>query len=532
MSEDIKEAGALAAVVRYGVPWHGRIEGGVLHTGKLDALGAEITRSWTQPATPDCWLIKKPGLPDPYLDDADGKTAAALEGKELTNYALLSGFGDVHGKRYRRVGGYKCRWIWFDDAGEAWAVEFAIVSGTVLSTPYSDVFGNSIKGWAFADDMTVRLRLTRFGELRHGAESAVPLAVDTVIAGGALGQATPAITGYGSGFMELHQVNPAGSKVIMQIQALVYPTVYGGYDYSPPIGYVQFALSGLGSAPDVAVSVLATRAQTIGTHSISGGEQDTFATDCAPCEGTTGYCSGTFTHTSEINITESVTNSIRGMAFAADGSIVAALCSWTRATNGLSTSIETFDGAAASSGTTDATASETVNFSGTLSFGSNSITVAAVQTILSSYTRVSSGGVSTCDHSVTYNYSGSGLTTYETTATDTICQQVIDPSNCGSPYDVYRPVPQPTAEQAALIALGQAGIRTAILVDFYRHTHSLHGIYIGRPSWSGGQSKALGCIGLEVANLSVNDHPAYAAFNPYTLELRYPLAGYNTANFT
>ena len=84
---DIKDAGAIAGITRYGIPWHGRIEGDTLYTGKLDETSAEVTRTWTQPVGGDCYLVSKPGQPDPY-EGAEGalrKVADALNGHELTN---------------------------------------------------------------------------------------------------------------------------------------------------------------------------------------------------------------------------------------------------------------------------------------------------------------------------------------------------------------------------------------------------------------------------------------------------------------
>jgi hypothetical protein len=297
MAADIKAAGALAGIVRYGIPWHGRIEGGVLYTGKLDALDAEITRAgWAQPASSDCWLIMAPQkqtidgvtsilpgttLPDPYLDAPAQKLADAAEGKELTNWAMLSGAGDIYGKPYARTNDYKHRWIWVDDTGTAYAVEFGLVAGTA-QTLFSgaDYDGFVRRDWAFSGPITARFRFTRFGELSTSGEIATATVVDYVIAADGLDQAAPVCQATG-GNMILRDLSPHGHKALMEVHSLNYDTneilqMYGGTlplvshrECSNPLGFVEFSLSGTGAAPVVGMSVVAGRAATFGAQSIT-----------------------------------------------------------------------------------------------------------------------------------------------------------------------------------------------------------------------------------------------------------------------
>lgn len=301
MADDIKDAGGLAGVVRYGVPWHGRIEGGTLYTGKLDADGAEVTRAWPQPGGSDCWLIQRPGLADPYADAAAQKTADALEGKELMTYALLSGAGNLHGKAITRGSVFKHRWIWIDVDGVPWSVKFGLTGGVQVLSSRTDVvetaavidadgFGN--RDWRFDADVTARFELTRYGELtRDGLPAAVPAVFDYVISAGALGQSSPdlvdiVVPDVGNytivgGNMILRDLTPTGDSAIMEVHSLTYDTahtrrvfgVVGGLpqvshrESSNPLGFVQFTISGSGAAPVIGMSLLAGRAATLGTSS-------------------------------------------------------------------------------------------------------------------------------------------------------------------------------------------------------------------------------------------------------------------------
>lgn len=306
MAGDIKDAGGLADIVRFGVPWHGRVEGGVLYTGKLDALGAEITRAWPQPASGDCWLIQAPQkqtvdgvtsvlpgttLPDPYLDAPEAKAAAALEGKDLTNYALVTGAGNIHGKAFARTNDDKHRWIWIDDNGDAFAVTFGLVDGTAQLAEFLDYDGYYARDWSFSGNVTARFRIKRFGDIKRNGESAPVVTLSHVMSAADMGQDGPALDGLyivtdgpyniTGGNMILRDLSQTGDKAIMEIHSSVFDTTMnrrifgfpGGRplvshrEYSNPLGFVQFTLSGTGAAPVVGMSVLASRTAALGVQS-------------------------------------------------------------------------------------------------------------------------------------------------------------------------------------------------------------------------------------------------------------------------
>jgi hypothetical protein len=263
---DIKDAGALVGISRYGIPWHGRIEGGTLYTGLLDEASAEVTRTWEQPVGGDCFLIQKPGLPDPYLDAAAAKTAAALRGHELTNYALICGAGDIHGIHWTRTASQSQRWIWFDADGLPFLVTFGLVGGSYSLGPESPLFDGEhrAKDFDFSDDWTARFEFTRFGDLRVDGDPAPTVTFDLEMATGTIGQGTPTLSGISGGNMIVRAIIPTGERMIAEIHSQVYDLSRGRAG-STPLGFIEFTISGTGAAPSVAFSVLANRAATIGS---------------------------------------------------------------------------------------------------------------------------------------------------------------------------------------------------------------------------------------------------------------------------
>lgn len=282
MAGDIKDAGTLAGVGRYGVPWHGRIEAGTLYTDGA----VEVTRTWPQPASADCWLIQRPGLPDPYLDAAAAKAADAAEGKELTNWALLSGAGDIHGKPFARTNDDKHRWIWVDDDGDVFSVVFGLVAGDAVIGTRIDYDGFPVRDFSFSAGMTARFKFRRFGRLVVGGTPAADtVVVDHVIAAGALGQSTPEIAGASAGNMILRDLTPTGNRALFEVHSLATDTFVNRYtfeldgeevstrrvshrEFSNGLGWVEFALSGTGAAPTVEFNLIANRAQTLGAYTL------------------------------------------------------------------------------------------------------------------------------------------------------------------------------------------------------------------------------------------------------------------------
>jgi hypothetical protein len=145
---DIKDAGILAGFERWGWPWHGLCEGGV-----IGSSGKTIT----QPSTGNAWLIDK-GLP--ALDMSPALVASeALAGREWRNYGLVSG-GQINGTDLPKLnagGGLRnASFIHVDADGINWLI-------TTLGT--------------FPATNTVRLTLSivRFGHFTMDGTTATPI---------------------------------------------------------------------------------------------------------------------------------------------------------------------------------------------------------------------------------------------------------------------------------------------------------------------------------------------------------------------
>ena len=251
---DIKDAGALAGVDQFGVPWHGRIVGGVLYTGKLDAEGAEITRPWTQPGTSDCWLIRAPqtqtvdgvtstipgtGLPDPYAGTAGAarKNADALDGRELKNYALLSGKTSmIHGQALGQH-----RWLYIAPTGAVWQINFGYLSGSQ----------RGLGSGATSSSLT----FSRFGKL--GGEHETKTITISVP-----GIGTVNSVDYWSGYPYISDIYPDGSKVVIGLDPIQH---YYLKRADNPIGFLEIVISG-SSVDDLSASVVvvSNADQTVG----------------------------------------------------------------------------------------------------------------------------------------------------------------------------------------------------------------------------------------------------------------------------
>jgi len=349
--QDIKEAGVLAALVRFGVPWHGTVIGGTLSTGLVDELSAEITRTWPQPDSSDCWLIQKPGLPDPYAGEGgpERKAEDALRGHEYTEWALLTGGGNIHGDAYSRGETYRHRWIWFDSEGEAYAVEFglaghgAAVEGTY--GPYKDADGLDAEDWPFADDLKARFRFTRFGHLMVDGFTDNPadqIIVDVTLTTEELGQDTPTLAGVkiydGSGVeqfaeagnMVLRDLTPTGDQAIFEIHSLVFDTarsraLMGTFidgtpfvshrEFSNPLGFVMFTLSGTGLAPSIGFDLIADRATVLGSYSHTRPTETITSNMVCDCSGDPVVCLGICEYSSTTRLVKQQTGRIVGYYF-------------------------------------------------------------------------------------------------------------------------------------------------------------------------------------------------------------------------
>lgn len=263
---DLNFAGVLAGITRYGVPWHGPIESGQLTPPAGPAL------TWLQPQSTACWAIRHPGVSvDPYAGAPLARAQDAASGRELTSWAILSGWGDVHGKRLPSFGGTESRsWIWVDDSGHACACSFKVLNGTVVaSAPIPDPSGGAgtldIPQYRFDQPITVRLLFRRFGDLRENGTPAAALRTrDYIIPAGALGQIP--ISGSllpDHGTLLVESFSRDGAKIALSV-------VSGGDRLAGglirrPLGFIELVLSGTAESPQIAHGLLADRATTLGS---------------------------------------------------------------------------------------------------------------------------------------------------------------------------------------------------------------------------------------------------------------------------
>lgn len=299
MTTDIKHAGALAGVERFGVPWHGYIEnpgtGGVLHTGKLDASGNEVTRPWPMSAySNDCYLVQVPGLADPYAgtEGALRKASDALEGKEYTTWAIVSGIGYAFGRYIgdAEIGGQA--WIWID----------------ANNTPWSITYDEPVGGITYGST-SLRFVVTRFGDLRI-TDPAIGPVPDTYSIQSNLfdtGQATPNLgTSLETGRIVVEDVAVNGGKVLFAISS--------DSGLVKKLGFIEAVFSiGAGGIPEVTATLICNRLTAIGTA--SGTETTTSVT--------TGTCTGapddSFTTTTTHETNTSQINRIVGYLYNSSG---------------------------------------------------------------------------------------------------------------------------------------------------------------------------------------------------------------------
>ncbi|ODU49080.1 MAG: hypothetical protein ABS92_06815 [Thiobacillus sp. SCN 63-374] len=251
MNDDLQPEGTEGGeVLMFGNPWHGRVKGGVLYTGKLDAGSSEITRSWPQPPNAFIWLAEPDGQPaDAYT--APGVPGAAPQsvyntlkaehaaaGKEFKPWALISG-GQVYGQQ---LGVNK----WFYFSGDR---------VYLVTLTYPDTVTNT-------GSLAVQLSAQLWPEFSAGAHSA---AITKSFTLSDIGQSTPDLSTLGIAAtlnVSLHDVKKDGSACILSLHttSAVDGTV------PPALGFVLINLS---SDVDwvfdaVTASVLKTREQTLG----------------------------------------------------------------------------------------------------------------------------------------------------------------------------------------------------------------------------------------------------------------------------
>ena len=155
---------------------------------------------------------------------------------------------------------------------------FGIIDGVQTLGAVDKLFDDEFRAidYAFASDITVRFSFTRFGDLRVDGDPAPTINVDLVIEAGTIGQNSPEIALGGglyitAGNLIVRAINPTGSLAIAEIHSQFYDSVNEdrGRARSTSIGYLEFDISGMGDNPVVGFSVLADRATTLGSGTVS-----------------------------------------------------------------------------------------------------------------------------------------------------------------------------------------------------------------------------------------------------------------------
>lgn len=526
--DDIKDAGELIEVVRYGIGWHGRIEGGVLYTGLLDGDSNEITRIWPQPADGTCRLIQVPQtevvddveviipgttLPDPYAGNAAQKAADAAEGLELTNYALLSGHGDIHGKPPLITHDWKDRWLWVDDHGQVWSVQFG-QAGTLI--PWgTDEWGLPIGDYDYTADITARFSITRFGVLvEDGTPAATPAVFTHTIPGNSLGQSTPALSGVAGCTLHLIDVSTRGHKLLFE---LVCTKVASNLS----LGYVQFSFSGPGAAPTIAMSVIANRAVTLGTVERTGTQRDAVTPQSCVLVGDPGFwVSGGGNIVLELNQTVTYDGRILSMQFDASDTPVAITMGATIVTTQNVDTDYVFD---TMTGDESYVTTDTVTSTGsaTVTAGINvSSADVAVESVLNAAGSVTGGSGSgwVCTRNWTHTSSGMGTTPTGGSGSDGYCESPMDHGYVCNAVDT-------TVALAPLTSTEMMRYEAPLGISvfyFFGPQRKVGAFRRSSPAlWAAWGIEVAGCVGLNAA--AAYQHQANEAvhwsYNPATGEL-------------
>ncbi len=479
INSGLPDGAEMAEPVRFGNPWHGQVVAAIL----IHPVG---TRPWTEPVDHGgTILFQIPGLATPETPAAEVDLGMRWDAS-----AILC--GKTHQLYRRELGSHA--WLYVDGDGTRWRV--------MHSASVED----------FAAGTSIAFTFTRFGEF--GAAAAM---FDLVVALPDWGQATPPIAGaWGPDItradLTLQDAKSDGAEAIVMLHntaadAVTYPPIITGYgevDRAETIiralGFLTVQISGAGSAIEVAVTVLKTRAQTLGTHSstTSGSKTTT------PYAATNPY--GDTYHVTATNgsITESFsyTDRVIGYAYADDVavpytvSLAVSRVSDYSGTASLSAVPDEygFDGATSSSNNEEQTSTLsltgptgvlTLTHTDTLLLGGNTIYVAV--------------GEPTATGSSTRN------TVYSPALIDPVTVSSSGPAVAVSLSEgegVVQVTPggvTPFIAEAAfnLIAFGDARV--------YRYSPSVFGLYAHT---SGGPGKYYGAVGRKAMSTEQITHPA------------------------
>lgn len=224
----------------FGCPWHGKIAGGQLQVSAGKSIACP------QPTGDYAWqrgaaaLIAKPGVPV-VVRDAEQQASDLAAGRQWLNRAVMAGDSWLHGKQLGSGA-----WIYIDPVGDRWLV----------STTLHGAFGTP-------NSATVTLK--RFGVLGGKPEQfsqTVPVPD--------LGQGTPAVGVQLSALrITRYHSSPTGGAALFMVGWLM--NAPEAFDMRP-LGWVELTIAGPGAAAAINVSVLKTRAQTLGPAGSDSGE--------------------------------------------------------------------------------------------------------------------------------------------------------------------------------------------------------------------------------------------------------------------
>lgn len=251
---DIKDVGVVARFERWGYPWHGLATAGSLDTS---------THPIVQPSGGDTYLQRFPGVPALNLPPAQ-VAADALVGMQWLDYLIVSGKNQ---QIYGSIDLGPLGWIYGSSDGSRWWIK--ITSGATVS-------GNSA---------TFAFSVVRFGEF-----NGTPETYTRTVALSDLGQATPTVTfssGSESGTsgysctattlqVDLDDVQQDGSQAVIALRSncpagLLSWTPSWWAGERVPLGFLLVSIADGASGPTVSVSVLHSRAATLGSANTTNG---------------------------------------------------------------------------------------------------------------------------------------------------------------------------------------------------------------------------------------------------------------------
>jgi len=522
---DIKDVGALAGIIRYGVPWHGRIQGGTLYTGLFNESAVEVTRTWANPGNGDCWLIQKPGQPDPYAIEGGAaiKAEDALFGKELTNYALLNGTGMVHGQSIVQDG-YVGAWLHIDADGVPWSVSYKFLT----------------TNFAHTASHTIQFKALRFGDLQVDGEPAVASEWSLTIAAGALQQSTPALTS-AENTLTLRRVavDATGARVIFAVYASAISSNEVSY-INRPLGFCQITVANGLAGFSAEFALLASRATALGTMTYNGYQSVEFtASDCLSYPGSPNdiWAAGTFNSISTTYIGKTYANRIIGYSFDADDDAVPFFLNGQSITQTDDDFIESRD-----TGFPDRTPTwsytRSVTTERTLSYaiasGALSLTVAAIHNRDEGYIGSGYNNWSSVAYTDSNDYSATGMPSISYTSNATASVSPIDiETGCtlmpGSGTTTY-PQPSDATKASELYLLPNALTISIYTASCMSYSASLKSIRLTQssmtslnPAWIA-KNNICGAIAPDALNASVypSASATYASYNPATGVIAYP----------